>query len=81
MKICVPILVVERNFFTVLKTVFVWLHSFFFLKDLKLKFYRLMIELDQHDGSYLAVCKHYLAIYNTQCIKDDAQKCKEVINA
>jgi len=31
-----------------------------------------MIELDQHDSAYLAVCKHYMAIYNTPVIKDDA---------
>lgn len=50
------------------------------LQDLKLKYYQLMIELDQHDGSYLAICKHYLAIYNTPIIKDDPVKCKEVQN-
>jgi len=51
---------------------------FCFEKDLKLKFYHLMIDLDQHDGSYLAICKHFLAIYNTQVIKDDPLKLKEV---
>ena len=38
-----------------------------------------MIELDQHEGSYLAICKHYLAIYNTDQIKKDKDKMKEVI--
>lgn len=36
--------------------------------DLKLKFYRLMMEVDQHEGSYLATCKHYRAVLNTPCI-------------
>ncbi|XP_059156503.1 26S proteasome non-ATPase regulatory subunit 12-like [Physella acuta] len=47
--------------------------------DLKLKFYQLMIELDQHEGSYLAICKHYLAIYNTEQIKKDKEKMKEAL--
>jgi len=37
-----------------------------------------MIELDQHDSEYLAVCKHYMAIYNTPLIKDDAVARNEV---
>jgi len=47
--------------------------------DLKLKFYQLMIELDQHEGSYLAICKHYLAVYNTEQIQKDADKMKEAL--
>ncbi|XP_012935611.1 26S proteasome non-ATPase regulatory subunit 12 [Aplysia californica] len=47
--------------------------------ELKLKFYQLMIELDQHEGSYLAICKHYLAIYNTDQIKKDKEKMKEAL--
>ncbi|BFZ17807.1 hypothetical protein BsWGS_20846 [Bradybaena similaris] len=47
--------------------------------DLKLKFYQLMIELDQHESSYLAICKHYLAIYNTEQIQKDKNKMKEAL--
>ncbi|GBL97052.1 26S proteasome non-ATPase regulatory subunit 12 [Araneus ventricosus] len=43
-------------------------------QDLKLKFYHLMIELDQHEGSYLAVCKHYRAVYDTPQIQEDVEK-------
>jgi len=50
----------------------------FFIQKLKLKYYQLMIELDQHDSAYLAVCKHYMAIYNTPMIKDDAVARNEV---
>lgn len=38
-------------------------------QDLKLKYYRLMMELDQHEGSYLATCKHYRAVLNTASIQ------------
>lgn len=47
---------------------------------LKLKYYQLMIELDQHDSAYLAVCKHYMAIYNTPMIKDDAVARNEALS-
>lgn len=33
-------------------------------EKLKLKYYNLMIQLDQHEGSYLSICKHYRAIYD-----------------
>jgi len=39
--------------------------------DLKLKFYKLMIELDSHDHSFLKICQHYQAIYNTTPPKDE----------
>ena len=55
-----------------------WCLFLFFLQDLKLKFYRLMIESDQHDSAYLSICKHLMAIYNTQVVKDDPQQRKEV---
>uniref|UniRef100_A0A8C5R8T0 26S proteasome non-ATPase regulatory subunit 12 n=1 Tax=Leptobrachium leishanense TaxID=445787 RepID=A0A8C5R8T0_9ANUR len=41
---------------------------------LKLKYYNLMIQLDQHEGSYLSICKHYRAIYDTPCIQADSDK-------
>lgn len=37
--------------------------------DLKLKFYKLMIQVDQHEQSYLSICKHYRAMYNTDVIQ------------
>ncbi|KAJ8978077.1 hypothetical protein NQ317_000635 [Molorchus minor] len=37
-------------------------------QDLKLKYYRLMMEVDQHEGSYLATCKHYRAVLNTPSV-------------
>jgi len=41
------------------------------VQDLKFKYYKLMIELDQSEGSYLAICKHYLALFNSPAIQSD----------
>ena len=43
-----------------------------FLKDTSLSVYRnsLMIEVDQHEGSYLSICKYYRAMYNTDVIQE-----------
>ena len=43
-------------------------------QELKLTFYRYMIELDQYEGTYLNICRHYRACYDTPCIKEDADK-------
>ncbi|KAL0278604.1 UNVERIFIED_CONTAM: hypothetical protein PYX00_000376 [Menopon gallinae] len=43
-------------------------------QELKLKYYHLMIELDQHEGSFLATCKHYRAVLNTPSIQADPQQ-------
>lgn len=48
-------------------------------EDLKLRFYRLMIEHDLHEEEYLAVFKHYQQIYQTKGIKDDAEEWPEVL--
>jgi 26S proteasome regulatory subunit N5 len=37
-----------------------------------------MIELDEHEGSYLEIAKHYRAIYDTATIKENKDKLKEV---
>ena len=42
------------------------------VQDLKFKYYKLMIELDQHESSYLAICRHYLAIFKSPSIQSDA---------
>lgn len=38
-------------------------------QDLKLKYYRLMIELDMNEAKYLNICKHYRAVYDTPSIQ------------
>ncbi|KAK5641305.1 hypothetical protein RI129_009852 [Pyrocoelia pectoralis] len=50
-------------------------------QDLKLKYYRLMMEVDQHEGSYLATCKHYRAVLNTSSIQDNTVERQGVAQA
>lgn len=33
-----------------------------------------MIELDQHEGSFLATCKHYRAVLSTPSIQNDPKQ-------
>lgn len=49
-----------------------------FPEESKLKYYNLMIQVDQHEGSYLSICKHYRAIYDTPCILEDSSKWQQV---
>lgn len=37
-----------------------------------------MVELGQHDGSYLAICQHYRAIYDTPRVQEDDTAWKDV---
>lgn len=37
-----------------------------------------MIQVDQHEGSYLSICKHYKAIYDTPSILEDSSKWQQV---
>ena len=48
-------------------------------EDLKLKYYELMIENDQHDGSYLSICRHVRAMINTPSIEEDVNKKKQLL--
>jgi len=48
-------------------------------QDLKLRYYKLMIELDDVDRNYLNACKHYRAVYNTPSIKEDVAKKQEAM--
>ena len=41
-------------------------------QELKLKFYRYMIEMDEHERNYLNICRHYRAVYDTPSIQEDA---------
>ncbi|KAH0629306.1 hypothetical protein JD844_011269, partial [Phrynosoma platyrhinos] len=50
-------------------------------EKLKLKYYNLMIQLDQHEGSYLSICKHYRAIYDTPCIQAEGEKWQQALKS
>lgn len=41
-------------------------------QELKLKFYRYMIEMDEHERNYLNICRHYRAVYDTPSIQEDS---------
>ncbi|KAI9292858.1 hypothetical protein K502DRAFT_343605 [Neoconidiobolus thromboides FSU 785] len=41
--------------------------------DLKLRFYKLMIEYSLHEGEYLNICKYYREIYNTKSLDSDEE--------
>lgn len=49
------------------------------MQELKFKFYKLMIELDQAEKLYLNICKHYMALFNTQSIKEDLKQRTEML--
>ncbi|CAB1344860.1 unnamed protein product [Coregonus sp. 'balchen'] len=51
------------------------------LQESKLKYYNLMIQVDQHEGSYLSICKHYRAIYDTPCILEDGSKWQQALKS
>lgn len=38
-----------------------------------------MIEVDQHDGSYLSICRHVRAMINTPSIQEDPEKKKQLL--
>uniref|UniRef100_A0A6G1SQC5 26S proteasome non-ATPase regulatory subunit 12 n=1 Tax=Aceria tosichella TaxID=561515 RepID=A0A6G1SQC5_9ACAR len=49
------------------------------LQQSKLKFYQLMIEIDQHNSKYLDICRHYQAVFQTQSIKEDPARRQEAL--
>lgn len=49
------------------------------IHKLKLKYYQLMIEIDQHNSKYLDICRHYQAVFQTQSIKDDPIKRQQTV--
>ncbi|KAL4098803.1 hypothetical protein QTP88_023338 [Uroleucon formosanum] len=49
------------------------------IQQLKLKYYKLMIELGEHDGQYLDICRHYRAIQVTPEICSDETKCNAAL--
>jgi 26S proteasome regulatory subunit N5 len=49
------------------------------VQQLKLKYYQLMIEIDQHSSKYLDICRHYQAVFQTPTIKEDAAKRQEAL--
>ncbi|KAJ2350671.1 proteasome regulatory particle subunit [Coemansia sp. RSA 2618] len=48
-------------------------------EDLKLRFYELMVQYDLHEGNYLQVCRHYMQVYATTCIREDPARWPAVL--
>ncbi|KAJ1986742.1 proteasome regulatory particle subunit [Dimargaris cristalligena] len=48
-------------------------------QDLKLRYYRLMIEIASHDEDFLAVCKYYREIFDTPSIQADEAQWREIL--
>ena len=48
------------------------------VQELKLKYYKLMISLCQHDQKYLSICQHYRAIFDTPQVQKEEAMWKEV---
>jgi 26S proteasome regulatory subunit N5 len=46
--------------------------------DLKLRYYRQQIQLSQHEGKYLDVCKHYRQVLDTESVEEDPVKLRFV---
>ena len=46
--------------------------------DLKLKYYRLMIELDSHEDAYLNISKHYKNIFDTPSVSENKEESQKV---
>lgn len=38
-----------------------------------------MIELDSHEGSFLSICRHYRAIYDSKSVQEDEAEKKRIL--
>lgn len=47
--------------------------------NLKLKFYNLMIDLDSHESSFLSICRHYRAIYDSKTVQNNEDEKKRIL--
>ncbi|KAI1728848.1 PCI domain-containing protein [Ditylenchus destructor] len=49
------------------------------VQDMKLEYYKYMIQIGLHDEDYLEVCKHYRAVFNTPKVQSDPAKMAEAL--
>ena len=49
------------------------------VQQLKIRFYKLMIQLSEHERDFLKTCQHYRYIYDTECVKEDESWWKEIL--
>ncbi|EEY63841.1 26S proteasome non-ATPase regulatory subunit 12, putative [Phytophthora infestans T30-4] len=48
-------------------------------QECKLKFYHLMIEYDTHENNTLELCRHWMAIFNTEMVKEKEEIWKKAL--
>ncbi|RLN53009.1 hypothetical protein BBJ29_003003 [Phytophthora kernoviae] len=48
-------------------------------QECKLKFYHLMIEYDTHENNTLELCRHWMAIFNTEMVKEKEEMWKKAL--
>merc|ERR1712007_117214 len=51
------------------------------LQDLKVQYYKYMVQYWLHEKKYLDVSKSYLAIFNTKSVQEDEEQWKEALSA
>ena len=49
------------------------------VQKLKLKYFKLMIEIGNKDKKYLEISKHYIQVYNTPIVKEKLQHVSKII--
>lgn len=49
------------------------------LPEEKLRYYNLMVELEEHENAFLSICRHYMNIYSTPSVQEDAEQWKPVL--
>ena len=49
------------------------------VQQLKIRFYKLMIQLSEHDQDFLKTCQHYRHIYVTECVKEEDTWWREIL--
>lgn len=50
-------------------------------QDIKLQYYEHMVRYNLHEADYLAVCKNFQCMLNTQCIQSDPEKWKPILES
>ena len=51
------------------------------VQEMKIRYYRLMIQLDEHDGNFLAISRHYMALFRTPSVQADKSKLEECLKS
>lgn len=50
-------------------------------QDIKLSYFEHMVRYNLHEGNYMEVCKNFQSMFKTQCIQDNAEKWKPMLES